>query len=400
MKNKELRIVNIFLLTLVIAVGLLTLSLSANSDILSIIKETLQPKNSNSTMLSRTKDERCTEKSALSVVPAEDPQLAKLSEYQDTCSSYVTNRLMFFTSFPRDKATAKELSSEVSTKLIAFKEAKVTPIVIIEPYINTGAMSYREYLNGQYDTAVDQFFTGLAANGITSDMMGTWVPFPESNTPSWNNKDTEPKDFSLVVNKYLGALKKQFPSAKGSILLSATTYEPSDTEYSNGDYISLVPYIQNIDKKLVTSIGIQGFPWVSRASSQRREIFRASEFLQTDRAIEAAQELRTRDIWFNTGSFGTKYTLSAKDKVEISPADRKAILDGILEELMKVRNYQQNEYRIFVNLFAENKAKKPEATDWSYLQDTNSTTILKGFIKQLNTAKIDLSLYDDSVRSQ
>jgi hypothetical protein len=46
--------------------------------------------------------------------------------------------------------------------------------------------------------------------------METWVPFPESNTPSWNNKDTEPKDFASCVNKYLATVKHYFPAAKGS----------------------------------------------------------------------------------------------------------------------------------------------------------------------------------------
>jgi hypothetical protein len=256
-------------------------------------------------------------------------------------------------------------------------------------------MSYQEYLRGTYDPAVGVFFNALAAEGVTEDMMGIWVPFPESNTPSWNNKDTEPSDFGLVVNKYLGALKKQFPKAEGSILLNATTYEPTDTEYENGDYISLVPYIQNIDKKLVSSIGIQGFPWVSRATAQRREIFRAAEFLQVDRAIEAAQELRTRDIWFNTGSFASKYTLNPKEQVDIVPADRKAILEGILEELKRVRTFQQNEYRVFVNIFAEDKSKKQEATNWSYFMNEDNKEVFRDFVTQLRTANINLAIYDD-----
>jgi hypothetical protein len=284
---------------------------------------------------------------------------------------------------------------QVANKLKAFKQSGVTPIAVVEPYIKSGAMSYQEYLRGTYDPAVGVFFNALAAEGVTEDMMGIWVPFPESNTPSWNNKDTEPSDFGLVVNKYLGALKKQFPKAEGSILLNATTYEPTDTEYENGDYISLVPYIQNIDKKLVSSIGIQGFPWVSRATAQRREIFRAAEFLQVDRAIEAAQELRTRDIWFNTGSFASKYTLNPKEQVDIVPADRKAILEGILEELKRVRTFQQNEYRVFVNIFAEDKSKKQEATNWSYFMNEDNKEVFRDFVTQLRTANINLAIYDD-----
>src|SRR5690606_15193158 len=99
-----------------------------------------------------------------------------------------------------------------------------------------------------------------------------------------------------------------FPRAKGSVLLNATTYDPNDLEWNNGNYINLNQYLIGIERNLVDSVGIQGFPWVSDAQKERKQIFDASEFLQPDIAIAAAQELRTRNIWFNTGSFGSKYT--------------------------------------------------------------------------------------------
>jgi len=394
-KKKELRIVNAILVGMFILFSLLTLSLSANSDLLSVFKDTLGGNRAESDRYGQNSEKQCQKEKPLTNLRTDDAQLRKLDEYQVVCNSFVSNRMMFFTSFPQDTKTALELSSQVANKLKAFKQSGVTPIVVVEPYIKSGAMSYQEYLRGTYDPAVGVFFNALAAEGVTEGMMGIWVPFPESNTPSWNNKDTEPGDFGLVVNKYLGALKKQFPKAEGSILLNATTYEPTDTEYENGDYISLVPYIQNIDKKLVSSIGIQGFPWVSRATAQRREIFRAAEFLQVDRAIEAAQELRTRDIWFNTGSFASKYTLNPKEQVDIAPADRKAILEGILEELKRVRTFQQNEYRVFVNIFAEDKSKKQEATNWSYFMNEDNKEVFRDFVTQLKTANINLAIYDD-----
>ncbi len=395
MKKKELRIVNAILIVIFILFSLLTLSLSANSDLLSVFKDSLGGNNVETGKYGQNSEKQCRKEKPLTNLRTDDAQLRKLEEYQTVCNSFVSNRVMFFTSFPQDTKTALELSSQVANKLKAFKQSGVTPIAVVEPYIKSGAMSYQEYLRGTYDPAVGVFFNALAAEGVTEDMMGIWVPFPESNTPSWNNKDTEPSDFGLVVNKYLGALKKQFPKAEGSILLNATTYEPTDTEYENGDYISLVPYIQNIDKKLVSSIGIQGFPWVSRATAQRREIFRAAEFLQVDRAIEAAQELRTRDIWFNTGSFASKYTLNPKEQVDIVPADRKAILEGILEELKRVRTFQQNEYRVFVNIFAEDKSKKQEATNWSYFMNEDNKEVFRDFVTQLRTANINLAIYDD-----
>ena len=255
-------------------------------------------------------------------------------------------------------------------------------------------MSYKTYLNGNYDTGMDRFFQQLKSQGVTSEMMGTWVPFPESNTPSWNNKDTEPKDFASCVNKYLSVMKKYFPQAKGSVLLNATTYLPTDAGWENGDYISLSEYVDHLDKSLVTSFGIQGFPWVSNAQQTKRTIFRASEFLQSDLAIGAAQVLRTRDIWINTGTFASKYTNDPAKTVHLSLNERKAILEDILTVAKNIRDYQQNEYRVSINLFSEDKSNTNEATDWSYLGDTDSTVVLKDFLSQANQADMPVSLYD------
>jgi hypothetical protein len=392
MKRKELLIVNVFMIGFVVAFSILTLNLSANEKLSSILADRLHPSNSG-VVLSATSSKDCSTAKTLNL-PSDDPQLAKLKDFQDICNSQVTNKMMFFTGFPASTTDAPNLARIVAAKLKTFQTAGVTPLVIVEPYAGDSLMPYRDYIDGQYDRAVQTFFASLKDEGVTDAMMGTWVPFPESNVPNWDNKSTEPRDFATCVNKYLTAMRAQFPNAKGSILLSATTYEPNDTEWANGDYLSLVPYLQDLNKSLISSIGIQGFPWVSNATVARREVFRASEFLQPDIAIEAAQELRTRDIWFNTGSFASKYNANPKQRVELSLGDRKAIMNGILEEAKKVQDYQQNEYRVSINLFAENKADTREATDWSYFQNNESKAIAKDFITQALKANIGLSLYD------
>ncbi len=395
MRKKELRIVNFTLLFVMIAFGMLTFSLSSNAGYASIVKSWFikEPKS-----VSENSTIKCSNKPKLQLSSVNDKNIKMLDRYQEACQSFVSNKLMYFTGFPKDKSAADNEAKIMASKLKLYNSLNITPLVIVEPYIETGPMSYKKYLSGEYDKAVDEYFKLLKEQGVTDSIMGTWVPFPESNTPSWDNKDTEPRDFAIAVNKYLGSLKQVFPMAKGSILLNATTYEPSDLEYENGDYLSLVPYLQDIDKKLIDSVGIQGFPWVSRANTSRREIFRASEFLQPDYAIEAAQELRTRDIWFNTGSFLSKYSSQPAQKVVISPDDRKSIMSGIVDELKKVQNYQQNQYRVEVNIFAEDKTGVQEDTDWSYLSDEANKLIFIDFMTKLNELNIKTSIYDSATK--
>jgi hypothetical protein len=241
---------------------------------------------------------------------------------------------------------------------------------------------------------MDDYFKMLKADGVTDAMMGTWVPFPESNVPGWNNVGTEPHDFALCVNKYLSLLKQYFPGAKGSILLSATTYEPDDINWENGNYISLSPYVDALDRSLVTSVGIEGFPWMSNAQQAKRTIFKASEFLQPDLAIGMAQVLRTRDIWVNTGTFASKYTNDPTKTVYLSITERKALLDDILQTVVNMRDYQENQYRVSINLFSEDKSNTTEATDWSYFQNSESESIIKDFLSKADTAGIPVSISD------
>ncbi len=393
MNKKEYRIANVLIIAIMIFFAILAISLSSNLSLKDLIAQTFNGLLGKSSPDDTAIASRCSNKPALNI-SSPDLYLRKLQQYQNTCQSFVTDRLMIFTLFPQDSASAATLADNVAGTLLAFQQSGVNPLIIAEPYIHDGPMSYRRYMNGEYDQYVREFFENLQQKGITSDSIGTWVPFPESNTPSWDNKDTEPKDFSTVVNKYLRTLRAIFPTAKGSILLNATTYEPTDLEYADGNYLSLVSYVQDIDKRLVSSVGIQGFPWVSRANQNRREIFRASEFLQPDYAIEAARELRTRDIWFNTGSFAAKYTNAPEQLASINANDRKAILEGILQEAQKIRQLQQNEYRVSINLFAEDKSGSTEATDWSYLNDPSTQKILKEFLSAANQADIPVWIYD------
>jgi hypothetical protein len=243
-KRKELLVVNVTIAILVLFFGLLTVRLSINEGLFSAVVHAFAGKPA----INKDISTGCDSKKPLQLSGYTDSHLSQLQRYQHLCGSFVTNNLMIFTSFPASTTTAQSDAKAMAAKLHLLHKAGITPLVVAEPYVGDGAMSYKAFLAGDYDQALRTYFTTLKNEGITDAMMGTWVPFPESNTPNWNNKETEPRDFALCVNKYLSAMKTVFPKAKGSILLSAVTYEPDDLAWENGDYLSLIPYLQDIDR--------------------------------------------------------------------------------------------------------------------------------------------------------
>lgn len=400
MKNREFIITNLMLVLVGIIFAYWTFNANSNKSIIDIIEDRvkiqlLQQNVGNIYIQTQSKaSSKCVNKPKIEIITNNDQNLNKLLALQDICDSYVTDTLMLFTQFPANNTEGYSMALEMADKLRLYHENGIKPIVIVEPYITSGLMEYRDYINGRYDTAVRTYFTSLKNEGITDEMMGTWVPFPESNTPNWANKDTKPSDFPIVVNKYLKVYESMFPNALGSILLNATTYDPNDLEWNNGDYIYLNQYLIDIDHNLVDSIGIQGFPWVTNAQKERKQVFNANEFLQPDIAISAAQELRTRNIWFNTGSFRAKYTNDPEKIVYVNQNDQKAILFGILDTALYVKNYQQNEYRVTINIFSKDKSDYEEATDWSYNKNPLSQEIFKEFVSKASYLNIPISLYD------
>ncbi|MDD5083652.1 MAG: hypothetical protein PHT88_01775 [Candidatus Moranbacteria bacterium] len=340
---------------------------------------------------------RCSDREKITdLESASDPHLLKLSEYQAVCDSFVTDRIMLFTDMPKDKNGAVESAKKMAETLKEFSRFHVTPIVVVEPVNEWGLIDFKEFGTGFYDKWITAYFKAIKAEGVTDDMMGIWVPFPEANLPYWNHENATPKDFSVIVNKYLGTLKKEFPQAKGSVLLNSATYDNEDFNWESGEYVSLVPYVSGIKKGLVDSFGIQGFPWAPPAGSERVGLFDAREYLNARLAMEAADTLEVKDIWFNTGSFSSKYTLDEKMTIAVDPGKRKDVLNGILSEVISA---QKKGYSVWLNIFAENKSQLAEATDWSYWSDTDQASDLNrsvfvDFMVKAKDIDIPVSLFD------
>jgi len=340
---------------------------------------------------------KCSEEPMIARIDAStEPHLQKLAEYQRVCGSLVTTTLMVFTGIPKDATSAEASAEKMAGMLAEFSAFRIQPIVMVDPGIGQDSIDFSAFKKGLYDPFLQIYFSTLKEKGIRDSVMGTWVPFPEANLPNWNHSNVAPSDFSILVNRYLGALKKEFPEAKGSILLNSSTYEHDGFDWTEGEYVSLVPYVSGIKNGLIDSFGIQGFPWMPPAESGRFGVLDAREYLNAHLAMEAADALGVKNIWFNTGTFSRKYTLDEDKTITVDPGRRKDILNGIISEVDSAR---KKGYSVSINLVSRDESGLAEATDWSYWRDPNDAlnlhvAVFIDFVVKMKEMGIPFSIFD------
>ncbi|HSW99420.1 MAG TPA: hypothetical protein VLH38_00100 [Patescibacteria group bacterium] len=324
-----------------------------------------------------------------------EPSLRKLAEYEQVYGGEVADRVMVFAGLPATSADASGDATDMATKLKEFAKRKVQPLVIMEPTVHGDSIVLTDFAAGKYDGPLTEYFNNLKAQGITDDMMGVWVHFPEDNIPDWGN--TDPKLFQTNVVKAAKAQKAVFPKSSVSILLNAQTFQSNDVNRDYGTFASLNPYVQGLPKDLFNSFGLQGFPWVSAANEAHSALLNPSQFLNANLAIDAARILGVNQVWFNTGTFGRIYANDSKRQVIFSAAQRQAILQGVLTQLNMA---QTAGFQVAVNLFSLDGSATGEATDWSYWHtgqtaaQAPSQAVFKSFADQVHQKNMQLWLFD------
>jgi hypothetical protein len=329
---------------------------------------------------------------------SDEPHLKKLAEYQQVCGSNPASRLMIFTEMPNSNPAAIDNASKMAKTLKQIANAGLRPLVIMEPVTSWGAVDFNEFHSGFYDAWMDTYFKTLKQQDVTDEQMGMWVPFPEANLPYWNHQNSKPDDFAANVVKSAAIQKKYFPDSKVSVMLNSATYENDDFDWRKGEYISLLPYLKTIPKGLIDSFGYQGLPWAPPANQKGAGVMDSNEYLNPKLAVEAAEQLGTKSIWLNTGTFGRKYTLDAEKTAMFSLEQRKDVLAGVETQAKQLRSQG---YQVAVNLFAEDKSSIQEATDWSYwpagqAKTSPGSVVFADFAADLRREHIDLWLFDQA----
>lgn len=322
------------------------------------------------------------------------PQLRRLGSYQSLCGSFAADRMMYFIGFPTSASKANSMAVWIAPQLKDFHARGVTPIIIMEPTNGSGAnVRLADIASGSFDSSIETLFAKLKTLGVTEDMIGIWVPYPEINLPEWNAKGFSPSDFPKMVNGFSSSMRKRYPNARISVLLNASTYGPNDTDYVKGSYADFDPFVDGIRPGSIQSFGLQGFPWRPENGTRDRWNVVPSEFLRTDLATSAAKRLGLTSIWINTGSFASMY--SGKNRITASIAERATILNGIVDQASALRSQG---FDVTVNIFAENKSRAKEETDWSYGNPADTSnknrSMLFSFIEKADSLGIGLSFFD------
>ena len=338
----------------------------------------------------------CTSKPAIEKLDTSgDAQLRKLRQYQDACHSFVTDTLMTFVGMPISNEDATAQAEQLAPKLKAFAKYGVRPLVIAEPTdLNGNNLDFAAIANGAYDSFLNVYFAKLKELGITDQQMGIWTPLPEANLPYWNNN--EPKYFAPGVNHFVASLRRQFPKAETSVMLNSATYETTDFNWENGDYMSLNQYIKGITPGTINYAGLQGFPWMAPQGGTAT-ILNAAEFLAPNLLAEMADNIKVKNVWYNTGSFSTKYALDPARMVTIAPEQRKEIMDTIATQADVLK---KKGYNVAVHIFAKDKTKASEETNWSYWTgdrpfESAFTPVFTEFVSGMRQQNIPLWLFDD-----
>ncbi len=293
-------------------------------------------------------------------------------------------RQMWFISTPTTTANAKELAQDAADKLLAISRSGMQSLAVMEPTTSNGDIAdFGVYTGGGYDASLRLFYQELKNRGITDGAMGMWVIMPEANMPEWGQAD--PAIVSNCIARTARIQKEIFPSSLATVMFNSETYPGNDTSYSQGQYKSLVPYVQSIPKGLIDSFGLQGFPWARAANQPGESNLEPKRFLRVEFAVEAARSLGVGSVWLNTGSFAKMYAHQPGATVVASSADRQSILNGIRDQAKTVKASGMS---VAINMFTEDKSRTAEGTDWSF--QGADASLLQTFSTQLQQAGIGL----------
>jgi hypothetical protein len=322
-----------------------------------------------------------------------DPGLSSLAQYGDVLQQQTPDSLMLFTGMPGSIEEAETTALGMASTLAEYQRLGIKPLVIMEPTTRDGSeiLDLGALGEGKYEAALNLYFNKLKENGVTDEMMGTWIVLPEANTPAWNI--TDPEVVCQAIVRTATAQKTVFPASEVGMLLDSQSYESYDPDWATGQFVSLLPYTQNIPKGLIDTFGLQGFPWVGEgASHDEIGALSPAQFLNMNLAIEAADSLGARTIWYNTGTFSTMH-VGSQGEVHAAPADRQRIIEGIAEQVMLTR---LRGYRTEINYFVADKSGTEEGVDWSYEQSPPDAQVLGDSVKRLRAAGVEVSLFVDA----
>ena len=318
-----------------------------------------------------------------------DPALRRLAAYEQRLGhGFSVNMLR--TEMPRTRDEAEAQAKLMATTLKEYKKQGIPPLVMLQPTANNGAegidlrtVNDAQHSDGYdgYKDRWDHYFATMVAEGVTSEDMGTWVPFPTPNIPAWQDGVTDADVFKNNFVPVAQALKTHFTEARVSVLLDTTTYPNNDWSHGSTDNGNMLEYVTGLPKGLVDSIGIQGLPYAPGDNP--------ATYLRASAATAAATRVGVKDVWLNTGSFSQRQDVSAG----LITCDPQTRVQHLVGEWQQAQAVKQAGFNVSINVFAQNNFSQG-GPDWSYpIDSAPSMTMLKQGADAAAQAGIPISLY-------
>jgi hypothetical protein len=311
-----------------------------------------------------------------------------LERYNQMAGGDFATSVMLFSSTPVGEDEIESVSNRIAAKIKTLSKSNLEVIVVLEPIsASQGKLNFSDIALGKYNNDFVGLMTALKSKGVTNANIGNWIIWPEPNLPDkyWNKPRFESANFGDMFNNFAAPLKAAYPNAKMTILMDTKSYDPSDYDYANGKAVSWSPYLNRVDKSLVTTIGIQGFTWYAKDGSDK--LIDPKQYLPTTLVVEAAQQLGIKSLLVNTGQ-AKAYKSTNGGVVQISDSQRRRINQEVAAQILKLKNYG---YETTANFFVEDKIDTPEGIDFSY--PTDDAAMFRLLINDLNYAKVKIGMF-------
>jgi hypothetical protein len=262
---------------------------------------------------------------------------------------------MIFMAMPKNTFEAVEYA-QAYTKV--FKEINIKnqkPVVIVDSDVSTIGLGTSSFgINNR------TFFEELKRSGTNSDMIATWIAFPEANTPL--KLALSPANFVKYTNEYWNIVKSIFPKLSTGILIDQTTYSPTDYNWEFGQQKSLLPYLNGLNISNLNRLYFQGFPWVNKRSISNRSVLDFNKIYNVPVITEALSYANLTMAYLHTGIMNCSYCSSPTNSRYVTGLEKNLMTSS----LIFVTNRLLNEgFNVGISLFTENKAGTPEDVNWN-----------------------------------
>jgi len=313
--------------------------------------------------------------------------LRRLADYDNNCGSKSTDTITLVTYIPLNEEDAISSSTKLANELEELAKYRISPLVLFSFPINASQVNASDFIYGRLDSYISNYYKYLTEKGIDQEEFGNVVFAPLPNLPYYGGRNLLPGDFVKIYNRNLAIVKKYYPTLTTSILLSSATYESTGFSRIEGEYITLLPYLDGISASSIYSLGFEGFPGDG--------MFSVSEFLNPPVVSEIISQIGVKNIWFRTGTYAAINPLDPKKSAYLPVDVRQQMLNQI-KDIAAMYKFQG--YTVGINLVSYDETPKDQSgTDWSYFGSsyTNNplhSKIITEFITSLTASDVEFSL--------